>query len=200
MVELAAQNAEVEALLAARVQALRAARNLTLDALAESSGVSRAMLSRIERGESSPTAGLLVKLCNGLGVTLAAILGGDAVRSDAPLARRSDQPLWRDPASGYLRRAVSPAGTGSRVEIAEIEMPVGAAVLLDPLDRAAHDQHVWVLDGAVEVAHGGGVLALGRGDCLRLCFDGPTGFRNAGSEVARYAVVTGRAGEGGRPG
>ena len=50
MVELAAQNAEVEALLAARVQALRAARNLTLDALAESSGVSRAMLSRIVVG------------------------------------------------------------------------------------------------------------------------------------------------------
>lgn len=192
------QDAEIEAAIAARVRALRAGRGLTLEALAAASGVSRAMLSRIERGESSPTAGLLVKLCNGLEVTLSALLGGESKRAEGPLARRADQAVWRDPASGYLRRAVSPAGTGSRVEVAEIEMPAGAAVLLDPLDRAGHDQHVWVLDGRLEIARDGAAVPLDRGDCLRLPFDRPTGFRNPGPDAARYAVITGRADEGQR--
>lgn len=187
------QDSAVEAAIAARVRTLRSGRGLTLEGLAAASGVSRAMLSRIERGQSSPTAGLLVKLCNGLDVTVAALLGGEPASEGGPLIRRADQAVWRDPASGYLRRAVSPAGTGSRVEVAEVEMPAGAAVLLDPLGRAGHDQHVWVLDGRLEIARDGAASSLDRGDCLRLPFDRPTGFRNPGPAAARYAVITGRA-------
>lgn len=198
--ETASDGAEAEAAIAGRARSLRAERGLTLDALAARAGISRAMLSRVERGESSPTLGLLVRLCDGLGVTLAALLGGVPARTGGPLARRADQPVWREPGSGYLRRAVSPPGTGSHVEIAEVELSAGAAVVLDPLDRAGHDRHVWVLDGRLEVAREGGGSSLAAGDCLRLPFDGPTAFRNLGSEVARYAVVTSLSGEAGKGG
>src|SRR5205807_7058073 len=57
--------------IAARVRGLRAAQGLSLAALAGKSGVSRSMISLIERGESSPTAVVLEKLAAGLGVTLA---------------------------------------------------------------------------------------------------------------------------------
>lgn len=186
-----------QAALAARLRALRDARGLTLDALAERSGVSRAMLSRVERGESSPTAQLLVKIANGLGLTLSALLSDPAAPA-GPLARRAHQPVWRDPATGYLRRDVSPPGTGSPVEIVEVEFPTGGSVLLDGFDRPGADQQVWVLEGTLELAIGPEVFRLGPGDCLHMGFDRPIRFRNAGERSVRYAVV-GRGGAAGRP-
>src|SRR5438045_4269253 len=97
--------------IAERVRELRAARGLSLDALSSRSGVSRSMISLIERGESSPTAVVLEKLAAGFGVTLASLFdapAGPARPAGGPVARREDQPQWRDPASGYLRRNVSP--------------------------------------------------------------------------------------------
>src|SRR5687768_3916008 len=103
---------DIDDRLATRIRELRAERSLTLAGLAERAEVSRAMLSRVERGESSPTAQLLGKICGGLGITLS-LLFADTERPASPLARRREQPTWRDPASGYLRRNVSPPGTGS---------------------------------------------------------------------------------------
>src|SRR3954464_2217878 len=86
--------------IAERVRDLRAARGLSLDALAGKSGVSRSMISLIERGESSPTAAVLEKLAGGLGVMLASLFEARAEAARAPLgplSRREDQPWWRDP-------------------------------------------------------------------------------------------------------
>lgn len=95
--------------LGSRLKALRRARGLTLDALAAGSGVSRAMISRVERGEASPTAALLGRLCATLGVSLSGFFALDGPSGAAsPLSRRGDQPVWRDPATGYRRRNVSP--------------------------------------------------------------------------------------------
>ena len=81
---------EIDRVLGQRLKAARQRHGLTLDALAERSGVSRAMISRIERGESSPTAALLVRLGSGLGLSLSALLEEGA--GSGPLARRDAQP------------------------------------------------------------------------------------------------------------
>ena len=111
----------------ARIRALRAKRNLTLDGLACRAQVSRAMLSRIERGQSSPTAQLLGKVCGGLGITLS-VLFSETQTPVSPLSRRQDQPTWRDPATRYPRRGVSPAGTGASADIVEVEILSGGSV------------------------------------------------------------------------
>src|SRR5437660_2582946 len=88
--------------IALRVRGLRAAQGLSLDALAGKSGVSRSMISLIERGETSPTAVVLEKLAAGLGVLLASLFDAPADVGQAPgvpVARREEQPQWRDPAS-----------------------------------------------------------------------------------------------------
>src|SRR5689334_14209920 len=90
-----------------RVRALRVERALTLEDLAERSSVSRAMISRIERGESSATAQLLNRLCGGLGITLSGLFERQDPPS-SPLSRRAEQTVWRDPGSGYVRRRASP--------------------------------------------------------------------------------------------
>src|SRR6187401_2183383 len=113
--------------IAARVRLLRAARDLSLEALADRSGVSRSMISLIERGETSATAAVLEKLAAALNITLAALFEPPAA-SAAPLVRKADQAVWRDPDSGYVRRNVSPSGTLTPIQIVEVDFPAGAHV------------------------------------------------------------------------
>lgn len=186
---------DLDRTVAARVRSLRAGQNLSLEALAARSGVSRAMISRIERGEASPTAALLNRLCAALGVTLSALFAGPAPGAD-PLARHADQPVWRDPATGYLRRAVSPPGTGSPVEIVEVVFPPGREVTFAPFAFGARlDQHVWLIEGGpLEMRLGDDpeIRRLETGDCLHMRLDRATHFRNPGPRTVRYAVVLDR--------
>jgi transcriptional regulator with XRE-family HTH domain len=179
---------DIDRRVGARVRELRTERGLTLDGLAREAGVSRAMLSRVERGESSPTAQLLVKIGDGLGVTLSALFDDTKTHASA-LARRTDQPTWRDPVTGYLRRNVSPSGTGSPVDVVEVEFPPGRSVTFDSREPAGWDQHVWMLDGTLEVTYGEETFRLERGDCVRTLFDRPITFRNDTARTVHYAVV-----------
>jgi transcriptional regulator with XRE-family HTH domain len=179
--------------IAERVRELRAAQGLSLDALAAKSGVSRSMISLIERGESSPTAVVLDKLATGLGVVLASLFDSpaDAARAPAgPVARREDQPLWRDPASGYVRRSVSPPQVPQPMQIVEVQFPPGKRVAFETGAREARvHQQVWVLEGAIDVTLGKERHRLREGDCLAMQLDRPTMFHNPTRKTARYVVV-----------
>jgi transcriptional regulator with XRE-family HTH domain len=184
---------DVNRRIADRVRELRSAQSLSLDALAAKSGVSRSMISLIERGESSPTAVVLEKLAGGLGVTLASLFDAPASTAQAPVgsvARRADQPQWRDPASGYVRRNVSPPGVHQPMQIVEVQFPAGAHVAFENVGRDARvHQQVWVLEGTMDVTLGEERHRLREGDCLAMQLDRPTMFHNPTREPARYAVV-----------
>jgi len=177
--------------IATRVRGLRAARGLSLEALAARSGVSRSMISLIERGETSPTAVVLDRLATGLGVTLASLFDPPAGPPPAgPVARREDQPEWRDPASGYLRRNVSPPGVPQPMRIVEVHFPPRARVAFENAPRGAPvHQQIWVLEGEMEVTVGGECYRLRPGDCLAMQVDRPTMFHNRTRSSARYALV-----------
>lgn len=175
--------------IAQRVRDLRAAGGLSLEALATRSGVSRSMISLVERGETSPTAVVLEKLATGLGVALAALF--DTPRpSGSPVARRAEQPVWRDPHSGYLRRNLSPAGTGSPIQVVEVMFPPGARVAYETgLRLPLIHQQIWVLDGSIEVTLGDEHHRLDAGDCFAHVLDRPMTYHNPTKKTARYAVV-----------
>jgi transcriptional regulator with XRE-family HTH domain len=180
--------------IAARVRTLRAAHRLSLDALAEKSGVSRSMISLIERGESSPTAVVLQKLAVAFGVVLAVLFEAPnetkSERNRGPVARRADQTEWQDPESGYRRRNVSPPGVPQPIQIVEVRFPPGARVAFENNGRDAHTcQQVWVLDGAMEITVGRERHRLNTGDCLAMNLDQPTMFHNPTRKPTRYAVV-----------
>lgn len=177
--------------IAARVRQLRADAGLSLDALAAASGVSRSALSLIERARSSPTAVVLDRIAAALGVPLASLFDGrNAPAPASPLARRAEQPVWQDPASGYVRRAVSPAGYPSPIQIVEVEFPPGAQVAYEAAlrDRTVHQQ-LWVLKGRIDFTVGSQTHQLAQGDCLALQLDQPNRFHNPTRQPARYAVV-----------
>src|SRR6185312_12440073 len=93
----------LESYLAQRIASLRTARGWSLAELADRSTVSKAMLSKIERGESSPTATVLVKIAGAFGLTLAKLLA-EPYQPPSRLLRAAEQPSWIDPATAYTRR------------------------------------------------------------------------------------------------
>ena len=178
--------------IAERVRMLRSEQGLSLDALAIKSGVSRSMISLIERGESSPTAVVLDKLAAGLGVTLPALFdaAASAKATQGPLARRDEQPQWRDPDSGYVRRNISPAGIRQPMQIVEVQFPAGERVTFETSARNMNVyQQVWVLEGAIDITLGPERYQLRQGDCLAMQLDRPIMFHNPTRRTTRYAIV-----------
>jgi transcriptional regulator with XRE-family HTH domain len=179
-----------DARLAARLRGLRAERGLTLDGLAERSGVSRSMISLVERGESSPTAAVLHRLATGLGTTLGSLFAEEGRSEASPVARRADQSAWRDPETGYVRRNLSPPGFPSPIELVEVILPPGALVAYDGVPPSIGiGQQVWVLEGEIELTLGAETHRLAVGDCLAMRVDRPTAFRNPNDRPARYVVA-----------
>lgn len=181
---------DINARIAARVRFLRQQRGLSLDALATRCDVSRSMISLIERGQSNATAVVLEKLAAGLGVLLLALFE-ETPAAVAPLMRRAEQPEWRDPQSGYLRRNISPPNPQSPIRIVEVEFPAGAQVTYETAARDARvHQQIWVLEGGIDITVGASRYTLEAGDCLAFQLDCPTAFHNPHRLAARYAVIT----------
>jgi transcriptional regulator with XRE-family HTH domain len=190
-----------------RLRAARRARGWPIDRLASASGVSRAMISKIERGESSPTAVVLGKLSAALQLSVAELLapappGGAGAPPDAAIVadgtapaaglvrRAADTPQWRDPETGYLRRQVSTPRFP--VAVTEVVLPGGARVPYPAGAYAFIAQLVWVLSGRLTLADGPDVHELSAGDTFELGEPRPREFRNETAGDCRYLVVVTR--------
>lgn len=177
----------LSAALAATVQAARQARGLSGGALAERSGVSRAMISKIERGEVQPTAALLGRLSAALGMTLSELVA-NAEGDDRRLARAAEQPTWTDPDSGYTRRAVSPVA-GGPLELVDVSLPAGAEVAYPAETYTFIHQQIWVLEGSLHLREGTTEHVLAEGDCLQFGSPAHCVFRNPTGAPCRYLVA-----------
>ena len=173
--------------LPARIRLQRESRGWTLGELAARSGVSKAMISKIERGEASPTAALLGRLSGAFGLTLSALLARPEA-SASQLRRAAEQPLWRDPRSGYIRRALSPRADGP-LDLVEVELPAGARIAFPATAYAFLYQQIWVLEGHLSFEEGIEVHELDAGDCLELGPPADCAFVNRTAAPCRYLVA-----------
>jgi transcriptional regulator with XRE-family HTH domain len=176
--------------LSATLRSAREARGMTVSALSESAGVSRTMISKIERDEAQPTAALLGRLSGALGMTLSELVAraeGDEVR----VSRAEAQPVWTDPATGYRRRAVSPV-SGGPMELVDVELPPGAEVAFPADTYTFIHQQILVLAGDLVFREGDVEHRLGPGDCLALGPPMPCAFLNRTDTACRYLVAVAR--------
>lgn len=182
---------EINAFLADRVRELRKTRSLTLAQLAQLSGVSRSMISLIERQQTSPTAAVLNKLADALGVSLPTLFAADQQPANPePLSSRASQPVWTDPASGYVRRHLTPAGVDSPIELVEVTFPPGATVVFDnPVRKLSIHQQLWVLKGAMDITADAQTWHLAAGDCLAMALGSRITFHNPARQPARYVLA-----------
>ena len=174
--------------MAERLRARRLELRLSLGELAELSGVSKAMIAKVESATSSPTAGILGRLCAGLGITMSALMA--AVESaEATFLEAAAQPSWSDSDTGLERVAVSPRTSFSDVEIARLQLPPGAAVDYPTPPSVGFAQHIVGVSGSVRFTLGERTFDVGPGDCVAARIDRPTRFEVLGPEPANYLVV-----------
>lgn len=173
--------------LAHRISAERSHRSWSLADLAARSGVSKAMLSKIERREASPTASILLRIAAAFELTLAELLT-DMRAEDARLQRAADQPVWTDPATGYLRRQVY-LGTRLPLELVEVVLPPGAAVAIPASSYAFIRQLVWVIEGSLTIVEGETETVLAAGDRIEFGPPSDCAFRNDSDASCRYLVT-----------
>lgn len=169
-----------------KVKEEREKRGWSLTELADNSGVSRAMIHKIERGESSPTAVLLARLSGSFDMTISQLLARTEVQTGT-LVRHESQPVWQDPETGYLRRHVSPGKMP--VDLVSIELPAKSAVPMPAISYLSRQQLIWVLEGKLTFEAGSSIYEMAAGDCLELGDPADCVFRNQTNEACWYAVI-----------
>lgn len=165
-----------------RLRDERMARNLSLDDLSRSSGVSRAALSQIETRKSSPSISVMWKIAVGLGIPFAELLGGES--DEGTVLRRSDAQLLRSPDGRMESRPVIPAGTTPWVEVYELRIMARSVYRSEPHATGTREVLV-VLNGSMQVEVGQKTFELEAGDSVAFRADQPHAYRNTGSSEAR---------------
>lgn len=178
---------ELDDSIAQRLRLEREARGWSLADLADRSGVSRAMISKVERGRASPTASVLGRLSGAFGLTLSTLLARAEARGQR-VRRAREQPTWRDPETGYVRRSVV-AVPDLPLELTEVELPPGAEVAFPSASYTFISQAIWVIAGRLRFAEGDVEHELGPGDSLVLGTPRDCAFRNATRRPCRYLVA-----------
>ena len=168
---------------------LRVKRGLSLERLARHSGVSRAMLSQIELGQSAPTITTLWKIARSLGVTFSALLARGDESAPRVLTRAAAKRLTNQDGS-FTSRALFPFGEPRRAEFYELRLKASGLE-----DASAHPpgttENLVVSAGAVELQVGGTTYELGAGDAILFVADVPHSYRNVGAaEAVMYLVMT----------
>lgn len=167
---------------------MRREKGLTLEELAGRSGVSRAMLSKVERGEKNPTLVVAAKLAEGLGVPLSRLLGVEE-RREVVVVRRERRPVMRDPETGFERQLLSPNFGGRGVEFVRNVVPEGSGSGEFPPHRRGVEEYVVVEGGWLRAVLAGEEYVLEEGDSLYFEADVAHRFDNAGVGPCSYYLV-----------
>ncbi len=173
--------------ISARIRIERESRSWSLSELAERAGVSRAMIHKIERGESSPTATLLGRLSGAFGISMSTLIAR-AEMQEGKLLRVENQPVWHDPQTGYLRRHVSPR-SDLPIDLVQIELPAGSDVPMPASSYALARQLIWLQQGELVFVEGDTRHDMRAGDCLELGPPNDCRFINESTMPCVYLVV-----------
>ncbi|ALT77104.1 MAG: XRE family transcriptional regulator [Burkholderiaceae bacterium] len=173
----------------ATLQALRQAQGLSLDELSRRAGVSKSMLSQIERNQANPTVAVVWRLANALRVELTELLGGE--RSAPPAIETVPAhatPGMSSPDGLCQLRILGPIDLAGQFEWYELTVQPGGA-----LESAAHQpgsrEHLSVLKGHLVVSAGGASQTLSAGETARYAVDGPHAIRNSSKQPAVALLV-----------
>ncbi|MCK0714394.1 helix-turn-helix domain-containing protein [Chromohalobacter sarecensis] len=172
--------------IAATLKTLRAAQGWSLDRASRATGVSKAMLGQIERGESSPTVATLWKISGGFRVSFSLFFEQASVEGGPPDDAAAT--VLEDAAAGMTVTPLFAFDPDLRFEMFLIELAPGACSESSPHEPGVVE-HVVVLEGALELGLEGQWNALGTGEARRFTADREHGYRNPDQRTARFHCV-----------
>ncbi len=188
----------VTAAVGRRVRAERSRRGWTLDELAARSGVSKGMLVQVEQVRCNPSIATICRLADALAVSVASLV--EAPEMPTTRVVRGDQgvPLWAaEP--GSLAKLMVGSGTSDQVELWDVRMAAGDAMVSEPHPQDTREL-LLVVQGELAMEVDGASHLLGAGDAIAFLADRPHTYRNAGGDPLRYALAVVHRGETGKTG
>jgi len=173
------------------VRARRAELGMTLDALAEKSSVSRAMLSDIERGAKSPTVRTISQIAAGLDCTVSALLGEPSPKPGeaAQVVRKSQRQILVEPQSGVEHHLLSPAMVRHGIEVNWLVVPPGEHTGVFPAQPPGSVEHITVVRGALHCHLGANEVVLQEGDSVTFAADVEHSFTNREKKPTRCFLL-----------
>jgi transcriptional regulator with XRE-family HTH domain len=186
----------VTAAVGRRVRAERSRRGWTLDELAARSGVSKGMLVQVEQVRCNPSIATICRLADALAVSVASLV--EAPEMPTTRVVRGDQgvPLWAaEP--GSLAKLMVGSGTSDQVELWDVRMAAGDAMVSEPHPQDTREL-LLVVQGELTMEVDGASHLLGAGDAIAFLADRPHTYRNAASDPLRYALAVVHRGETGK--
>jgi transcriptional regulator with XRE-family HTH domain len=187
--EVAPESADLAPVVGGNLRRLRTRRGLSLERLAQISGVSRAMLGQIELGQSAPTINVLWKIARALEVTFSALISA-RTQSGALVLRAGESKLLTSKDRSFTSRALFPFDEPRRVEFYELHLAGGSTENADAHPPGTAENLV-VTAGAVEIDVGNDTHRLETGDSILFEADTPHAYRNPGKvEAVMYLVMT----------
>ncbi len=173
------------------IQRERKAHKLTLEQLAARSGVSKSMLSQIERGQANPTFAVLWGLTQALGIEFSDLVGGGSATvggGQVEVLTAAHTPEIKSPDGSCRLRILSAPRLAGEIEWYDIEIAPGGV-----LDSAPHApgsmEHFTALAGLFDVKSGETTVGLKQGETARYPVDVPHAITNTGEETARGLLV-----------
>jgi transcriptional regulator with XRE-family HTH domain len=171
-----------------RLHAIRRARGYSLDELAALTGVSKGTLSQIETGGTNPTLGVLWRICDGLGLPFASMLG-EGRAEGGTVVRRTDQAVIRSGGGELESRPLTPERALGDTEVYELHLAPRSTHVADAHSPGTREGII-VVAGVVRIRAGGATYDLGSGDALSFAADVPHAYENPGKSEARlYNVI-----------
>lgn len=181
--------ADLAPVVGGNLRRLRTKRGLSLEKLAQQSGVSRAMLGQIELGQSAPTINVLWKIARALEVTFSALIS-TRTQSGAVVLRADQAKVLASKDRSFTSRALFPFDEPRRVEFYELRLTAGGVEEADG-HAPGTSENLVVTGGTVEIDVAGETHRLGAGDSILFEADAPHAYRNVGKgEAVMYLVMT----------
>ena len=173
----------------ATLQRLRLARGLTLEDLSRAAGVSKSMLSQIEREKANPTIAVAWRLANALGIGIGELLSTEA-RPQEPIRvlEAHETPSMSGEHAGYLLRILGPMELAGKYEWYELNLSVGGALVSNPHDPGT-TEHLTALSGNIELEVDGLKRKLKPHATARYDADKAHAIRNLGKTEAKALLI-----------
>jgi len=181
--------ADLAPVVGSNLRRLRTRRGLSLERLAQISGVSRAMLGQIELGQSAPTINVLWKIARALEVTFSALISA-RTQSGALVLRATESKILTSKDRSFSSRALFPFDEPRRVEFYELKLAAQSVEEADAHPPGTSENLV-VTAGTVEIDVAGDTHRLETGDSILFEADTPHAYRNPGRvEAVMYLLMT----------
>jgi transcriptional regulator with XRE-family HTH domain len=177
---------EVNLIIAKNLKAFRDKKKLSLERVADLTGVSKTMIGQIERGESSPTITTVWKIANGLKISFTSLINNP--QPDTKIVLKSEVQIFSEDDGKYRIYPYFPFQENRRFEVYSVEIEKDGILKSEPHNEGT-EEYITVFEGQLNILVNEEEFILSPGDSIKFKADRPHIYRNSGDTIIRLSMV-----------